>query len=74
MDKKTKFRSPLRAYVSAMSAGDTIRIGNGPEMTKEEALDFIREQEKAFNNFFAQRKKPGAATPGERTTATSTKE
>lgn len=29
----TKFRSPLRAYVSAMSAGDTIRIGNGPEMT-----------------------------------------
>lgn len=65
----TKFRSPFRALVSGMSAGDTIRIGNGPEMTKEEALDFIREQEKELNNFFARRKKPDAATPGERTTA-----
>ena len=66
----TKFRSPLRALVSGMSAGDTIRIGNGPEMTKEEALDFIREQEKELNNFFARRKKPGVAAPGERTTST----
>lgn len=66
--RTTTFRSPLRALISAMSAGDTIRIGNGPEMTKKEALAFIREQEKEINNFFARRKKPGAATPGKRTT------
>lgn len=70
----TKFRSPLRAYVSAMSAGDTIRIGNGPEITKKEALAFIREQEKESNNFFTKTRKPDAATPGRRTTPKSAKE
>lgn len=70
----TKFRSPLLALVSAMSAGDTIQIGNGPEMTRKEALSFIREQEKEINNFFGRRKKPGAGTPGERTTPKTTTE
>lgn len=70
----TKFRSPLRAFVSAMSAGDTIRIGNGPEMTQKEALAFIREQEKESNNFFTKTRKPDAATPGRRTTPKNAKE
>lgn len=70
----TKFHSPLRALVSAMSAGDTIRIGNGPEMTQKEALAFIREQEKEINNFFTKTRKPDAATPGRRTTPKNAKE
>ena len=32
------FRHPMRALVRHMQDGDTIRIDNGPEMTKAEAL------------------------------------
>ena len=53
---------------------NTIRIGNGPEITKKEALAFIREQEKESNNFFTKTRKPDAATPGRRTTPKSAKE
>lgn len=65
------FRHPMRALVRHMQDGDTIRIDNGPEMTKAEALACIREQEKQLNAFFGGRnKKARRANAGQHTQPT----